>query len=99
LLAIAIVTSRGQALGPRSSPMPRVTFTANLQRHLAAPSLEVDGACVGEVLAGVFPRKPPLRPHIVDQPARPRSNLTIFVHSPLVLPHDALGEKRGKAAG
>src|SRR3546814_11681080 len=85
MLAIAIVTSRGQALGPRSSPMPRVTFTANLQRHLDSPSLEVDGACVGQVLAGVFARDPPLRSFIGADPVGLRRQVNVFVNTRVFL--------------
>src|SRR3546814_16488244 len=94
MLAIAIVTRRGQALGPRSSPMPRVTFTANLQRHLDAPSLEVDGACVGEVLAGVFARKPLLRSYIVDDQGRLRRHVNVFVNTALIVDRDRSEERR-----
>ena len=34
--------------------MPRVTFTPNLQRHVACPTVEVSGATVREVLDAVF---------------------------------------------
>ncbi|HEY9537506.1 MAG TPA: MoaD/ThiS family protein [Kiloniellaceae bacterium] len=72
--------------------MPRVTFTANLQRHLDAPSLEVDGACVGEVLAGVFARKPLLRSYIVDDQGRLRRHVNVFVNSAMIVDRDGLGD-------
>src|SRR3546814_13337997 len=72
--------------------MPRVTFTANLQRHLDAPSLEVDGACVGEVLAGVFARKPLLRSYIVDDPGRLRRHVNVFVNSAMIVDRTGLGD-------
>src|SRR3546814_18595919 len=71
--------------------MPRVTFTANLQRHLDAPSLEVDGACVGEVLAGVFARKPLLRSYIVDDQGRLRRHVNVFVTPAMIVDPDGLG--------
>src|SRR3546814_12518254 len=80
--------------------MPRVTFTANLQRHLDAPSLEVDGACVGEVLAGVFARKPLLRSYIVDEQGRLRRHVNVFVNSAVIVDRHGLGATlRADAAG
>src|SRR3546814_16833175 len=99
MLAIAIVTRRGQALGPRSSPMPRVTFTANLQRHLDAPSLEVDGACVGAVLAGVFARKPPLRSSIVADPGPLRRHVNVFGDVTSIVDRHGLGGTLGGDGG
>lgn len=64
--------------------MPRVTFTANLQRHLDVPSLEVGGARVGEVLTAVFERHPLLRSYIVDDQGRLRRHVNVFVNSAMV---------------
>lgn len=72
--------------------MPRVTFTANLQRHLDAPSLEVEGARVGEVLAGVFARKPLLRSYIVDDQGRLRRHVNVFVNSVMVADRTGLSD-------
>lgn len=70
--------------------MPRVTFTANLQRHLDVPSLEVGGARVGEVLTAVFERHPLLRSYIVDDQGRLRRHVNVFVNSAMVADRDGL---------
>lgn len=72
--------------------MPRVTFTANLQRHLDVPSLEVGGARVGEVLAEVFARKPLLRSYIVDDQGRLRRHVNVFVNAAMIADRDGLGD-------
>lgn len=72
--------------------MPRVTFTANLQRHLDTPSLEVEGARVGEVLAGVFAQKPLLRSYIVDDQGRLRRHVNVFVNAAMIADRDGLSD-------
>ncbi|MGF1628157.1 MAG: MoaD/ThiS family protein [Kiloniellaceae bacterium] len=72
--------------------MPRVTFTANLQRHLDVASLDVGGGRVGEVLAGVFAQKPLLRSYIVDDQGRLRRHVNIFVNSTLIADREGLSD-------
>jgi sulfur-carrier protein len=72
--------------------MPRVTFTANLQRHLDVPSLEVGGARVGEVLAAVFEQRPALRSYIVDDQGRLRRHVNVFVNSAVIGDRDGLSD-------
>lgn len=72
--------------------MPRVTFTANLQRHLDVPTLEVGGATAGEVLAAVFAQKPLLRSYIVDDQGRLRRHVNLFVNSQMIADRDGLSD-------
>jgi molybdopterin converting factor small subunit len=72
--------------------MPRVTFTANLQRHLDVPSLDVGGARVGEVLAAVFAERPLLRSYIVDDQGRLRRHVNVFVNSAMIADRDGLSD-------
>ncbi|MGD1875992.1 MAG: MoaD/ThiS family protein [Kiloniellaceae bacterium] len=72
--------------------MPHVTFTANLQRHLDAPSLEVGGTSVGEVLEAVFAQKPRLRSYIVDDQGRLRRHVNLFVNSRMIADRTGLGD-------
>jgi sulfur-carrier protein len=97
VLAIEKAAEWRQALGPKepapgNQAMPRVTFTANLQRHLDVPSLEVEGARVGEVLAGVFSRKPLLRSYIVDDQGRLRRHVNVFVNTAMIADRDGLSD-------
>src|SRR5271169_5081839 len=52
--------------------MPTVAFTTALQRFLAAPSAEVEGATVGAALAAVFAARLPARRPGGLAPARRR---------------------------
>lgn len=72
--------------------MPSVTFTANLQRHLDVASMEVAGACVGDVLAAVFAEKPLLRSYIVDDQGRLRRHVNVFVNSAMIADRDGLSD-------
>jgi len=46
--------------------MRRVAFTANFERHLAAPTVDVAGSTVREVLEAVFAANPRLRGYVLD---------------------------------
>ena len=75
--------------------MPRVTFTANLQRHLDVPSLEVAGGSVADVLAAVFEARPQLRSYIVDDQGRLRRHVNVFVNSRMIADRKTLGDAVG----
>ncbi|MEL7027829.1 MAG: MoaD/ThiS family protein [Pseudomonadota bacterium] len=64
--------------------MARVTFTDNLQRHIACPPSEQPGATVGEVLAGVFEENPMLRSYVLDDQGRLRKHVAVFLNDALV---------------
>ena len=59
--------------------MPRVAFTANLERHVACPPMSVAGATVAEALDHVFAANPPVRPYILDERGAVRPHMTIFI--------------------
>ncbi|MEQ8356919.1 MAG: MoaD/ThiS family protein [Kiloniellaceae bacterium] len=73
--------------------MPRVTFTANLQRHLDVASLDAAGSRVSDVLAAVFEQKPLLRSYIVDDQGRLRRHVNVFVNSAMIADRDGLSDK------
>ncbi|GAB4393355.1 MAG: hypothetical protein Tsb0032_12410 [Kiloniellaceae bacterium] len=75
--------------------MPRVTFTANLQRHLDVPSLDVEGARVSDVLDQVFARQPRLRSYIVDDQGQLRRHVNVFVNSAMVSDRAGLSDVVG----
>jgi molybdopterin converting factor small subunit len=60
--------------------MPRIAFTANLQRYLACPVQEVPGATVRAVLDGVFAENPRLRSYILDDQGHLRRHVHIYVN-------------------
>lgn len=60
--------------------MPRVSFTANLQRHLACPAREVPGETVADALEGVFAENPRLKSYVLDDQGRLRKHVTVYVN-------------------
>jgi molybdopterin synthase sulfur carrier subunit len=60
--------------------MPTVSFTSALQRFLAAPSAQVDGATVGDALAAVFSSHPQLRGYVLDDQGAVRRHVIVFVN-------------------
>jgi sulfur-carrier protein len=59
--------------------MPRVSFTKNLQRHVACPPCEVPGMTVRESLEAAFARYPQARGYVLDEHGALRFHMAIFV--------------------
>jgi molybdopterin converting factor small subunit len=59
--------------------MPVVHFTANLQRHVACPSITVEGTTVAEALAAVFDSNPRARGYVLDEHGGVRKHMNVFV--------------------
>ncbi len=59
--------------------MARVSFTANLQRHVSCPPGEAPGATVREVLDAVFAGNPRARSYVLDDQGGLRHHMLIFV--------------------
>ena len=59
--------------------MPRVVFTANLQRHVACPPTEAAGGTVREVLDAAFARYPAARGYVLDEHGAVRRHVVVFV--------------------
>lgn len=59
--------------------MPRVSFTSNLQRHLACPPMEVSGDTVAAVLEQVFADNPGLRSYLLDDQGGLRRHVNVFI--------------------
>ena len=60
--------------------MVRVAFTANLQRHLAAPAQLVAASTVRAALDAVFAGNERLRGYILDEHGAVRKHVAIFVN-------------------
>ena len=56
-----------------------MVFTANLQRHVACPPVEVAGTTVRQVLEAVFALNPPVRSYLLDDQGGVRKHMSIFV--------------------
>jgi len=59
--------------------MARVTFTKNLERHVACPSEDVPGATLRAVLDGYFERHPLVRSYVLDEQSELRRHVVLFV--------------------
>jgi len=59
--------------------MTRVSFTANIQRHVTCPPAEVEGRTVREVLDAVFAQNPLARGYVLDDQGAVRHHMQIFV--------------------
>lgn len=59
--------------------MPKVCFTANIQRHVACPDTEVPGVTVREALDAVFADNPQARSYVLDDQGCIRRHMIVFV--------------------
>jgi len=75
--------------------MPTVSFTSALQRFLAAPSADVEGATVGEALAAVFAKRPALRGYVLDDQGAVRRHVSIYVNGEPIGDRTRLSDKVG----
>lgn len=60
--------------------MPRVSFTPNIQRHVACPPLDVTGNTVREVLHEAFSNNPRARSYVLDDQGAVRTHMVVFVN-------------------
>ena len=72
--------------------MPRVSFTRNLQRHVACPPCSVDGTTVRESLDAAFDRYPLARGYVLDEHGVLRQHMAIFVDGTPVADRRALSD-------
>lgn len=61
------------------SPVARVTFTKNLERHVACPTEDVAGATLGAALDAYFERHPKVRGYVLDEQGELRRHVVLFV--------------------
>jgi sulfur carrier protein ThiS len=64
--------------------VPRVVFTPNLERHIAAPPAEVPGGTVRELLDRVFEDNAKLRGYVLDDQARLRKHVVVFINGQMI---------------
>jgi molybdopterin converting factor small subunit len=72
--------------------MPKVVFTANLKRHVDCPEVIVDGETVRQTLDAVFREYQPLRSYVVDDQARLRKHMVVFVDGKAVKDREKLSD-------
>jgi len=64
--------------------MPRVVFTQNLQRHVACPPCDVEGATVREALDAAFASNPRARGYVLDEHGELRHHMVVFVDGRMI---------------
>ena len=72
--------------------MPRISFTSNLQRHVACPPCVVAGASVREALEGAFALYPSARGYVLDEHGALRAHMIIFVDGQAISDRRALSD-------
>lgn len=75
--------------------MPRVVFTANIQRHVACPPAVVGGATVREALEEVFKAIPQARGYVLDDQSALRRHMAVFVSGALLKDRETLSDPVG----
>lgn len=73
--------------------MPRVVFTANIQRLVECPPSDVEGADVRTVLDNTFRLNPAARGYILDDQSALRKHIAVFVDRVLVRDRIRLSDK------
>jgi hypothetical protein len=59
--------------------MATVRFTSNIQRHVACPPCEVEGATLRDVLEGYFRVNERARDYVFDDQGRLRQHMAAFI--------------------
>ncbi len=72
--------------------MPRVAFTANLQRHVSSPPANVFATSVREALEAVFIANPQLRGYVLDETNSLRKHMVIFIDGEPILDRAELSD-------
>ncbi len=72
--------------------MPTVSFTANLQRHVACPSVRVDGRTVRDVLDRVFAANERARSYVLDDQGALRKHMIVFIDGKAVADRTRLSD-------
>ncbi|HZN61470.1 MAG TPA: MoaD/ThiS family protein [Planctomycetota bacterium] len=72
--------------------MATVTFTANLQQHLAAPPVEAAGRTVRDVLDSAFRDNPKLRSYVLDDQGGLRKHMVVFVNGRAISDRSGLSD-------
>ena len=77
--------------------MPTVSFTNQLERFLAAPTVTVKGTTLREVLDAVFTGNPMLRGYVLDDQGALRQHVAVFVNGVAVADRAGLSDPVGPA--
>lgn len=60
--------------------MATIAFTPALERFLAVPSVEVEGATLRDALAAAFALRPALRGYVLDDQGALRQHVAVYIN-------------------
>jgi hypothetical protein len=60
--------------------MPTISFTRALERFLPVPTVEAEGATLGEALGAVFAARPLLRGYVLDDQGALRRHVAVYIN-------------------
>lgn len=72
--------------------MATVRFTSNIQRHVACPPCEVEGATLRDVLEGYFRVNERARDYVFDDQGRLRQHMAAFIDGRQIDDRDRLSD-------
>lgn len=78
--------------------MPKVTFTANIQRHVPCPDAVAPGGTVREVLENVFNENPRARSYVLDDQSSLRRHMTVFIDGVVIKDRKRLSDPVGEGS-
>lgn len=78
--------------------MATVTFTQNIQRHVACPPQAVSGETVAEVLEAVFSGNQRARTYVLDDQGALRRHMVVFVNGKAIRDRTCLTDPVPKEA-
>jgi sulfur-carrier protein len=67
-----------------------VRFTDNIQRHVACPTSDVDGARLRDVLDAYFQKNERARGYVLDDRGRLREHMAVFINGGQIRDRDGL---------
>ncbi len=72
--------------------MPTVRFTQNIQRHVACPPREVNGATVRDVIEAYFQTNERARGYVLDDQGKLRHHMAAFIDGKQIHDRDGLSD-------
>ena len=70
--------------------MATVRFTKNIQRHVACPTLDVQGSTLRAALDQYFSENPMARAYVLDEQGKIRQHMVVFIDGEMTWDKDNL---------
>jgi len=78
-VSVAPTAREPRAREGTDAEMPRLVFTQQLARFTPAPEVDTDARTLGQALEAAFAVNPALRGYVLDEQARVRPHVVVFV--------------------